>query len=78
VRLKIPYSPFNVKMGINYKLIKITRSCVKEDCLATCTFCPMGYKNVKSMVGGWKAWKKTGYSLRNVYIVKGGSLRVSP
>jgi rhodanese-related sulfurtransferase len=34
----------------------------------------MGYKNVKNMAGGWKAWEKTGYPLQNIYVVKGGSL----
>ncbi|MEJ2097142.1 MAG: rhodanese-like domain-containing protein [Deltaproteobacteria bacterium] len=30
-------------------------------CLATCTLCKMGYKNVKNMDGGWLAWDKAGY-----------------
>lgn len=30
-------------------------------CLATCTLCKMGYKNVKNMDGGWLAWEKAGY-----------------
>ena len=30
-------------------------------CLATCTLCKMGYKNVKNMDGGWQAWEKAGY-----------------
>ena len=29
--------------------------------LATYTLVKMGYKNVKSMDGGWKAWTKAGY-----------------
>jgi len=29
--------------------------------LATYTLVKMGYKNVKSMDGGWKAWSKAGY-----------------
>jgi len=29
--------------------------------LATYTLVRMGYKNVKSMDGGWKAWAKAGY-----------------
>ncbi len=32
-------------------------------CLATCTLCRMGYKNVKNMDGGWKAWVKAGYPI---------------
>ena len=30
-------------------------------CLATCTLCNMGYKNVKNMDGGWLAWEKASY-----------------
>lgn len=30
-------------------------------CLATCTLCRMGYKNVTNMAGGWLAWEKAGY-----------------
>jgi rhodanese-related sulfurtransferase len=29
--------------------------------LATCSIDRMGYKNVVSISGGWKAWKKAGY-----------------
>ncbi len=32
-------------------------------CLATCTLCKMGYKNVKNMNGGWMAWEKAGYPI---------------
>jgi rhodanese-related sulfurtransferase len=32
-------------------------------CLAACTLCRMGYKNVKNMDGGWKAWEKAGYPI---------------
>lgn len=32
-------------------------------CLATCSLCQMGYKNVKNMDGGWKAWEKAGYPI---------------
>jgi len=32
-------------------------------CLATCTLCRMGYKNVKNMAGGWLAWEKAGYPI---------------
>ncbi len=31
--------------------------------LATCCLCQMGYKNVKNMAGGWKAWTKAGYPI---------------
>jgi rhodanese-related sulfurtransferase len=30
-------------------------------CLAACTLCRMGYKNVVNMGGGWLAWEKAGY-----------------
>jgi rhodanese-related sulfurtransferase len=32
-------------------------------CLAACTLCRMGYKNVKNMDGGWLAWEKAGYPI---------------
>ena len=32
-----------------------------RSCLSTCTLGKMGYTNVKSMAGGWKAWVKAGY-----------------
>jgi rhodanese-related sulfurtransferase len=32
-------------------------------CLATCTLCRMGYKNVKNIDGGWQAWEKAGYPI---------------
>jgi rhodanese-related sulfurtransferase len=32
-------------------------------CLATCTLCRMGYKNVKNVDGGWLAWEKAGYPI---------------
>jgi len=32
-------------------------------CLATCTLCRMGYKNIKNMAGGWLAWEKAGYPI---------------
>ena len=31
--------------------------------LATCTLCQMGYTNVNSLAGGWKAWVKAGYPI---------------
>ncbi len=35
-----------------------------RSCLSTCTLGEMGYKNVKSMAGGWKAWVKAGYPIQ--------------
>ncbi len=32
-----------------------------RSCLGTYTLVRMGYKNIKSMDGGWKAWTKAGY-----------------
>ncbi len=32
-----------------------------RSCLGTYTLVRMGYKNLKSMDGGWKAWAKAGY-----------------
>ncbi len=32
-----------------------------RSCLSTYTLGQMGYTNVKSMAGGWKAWVKAGY-----------------
>jgi len=34
-----------------------------RSCLGTCTLTKMGYTNVMSMVGGWKAWVKAGYPI---------------
>ncbi len=34
-----------------------------RSCLGTCTLEEMGYTNVKSMDGGWKAWVKAGYPI---------------
>lgn len=34
-----------------------------RSCLSSCTLCRMGFKNVKSMAGGWKAWEKAGYPI---------------
>jgi len=34
-----------------------------RSCLSTCTLCRMGYTNVRSMGGGWKAWEKAGYPI---------------
>jgi rhodanese-related sulfurtransferase len=32
-----------------------------RSCLGTYTLVRMGYKNLRSMDGGWKAWSKAGY-----------------
>jgi rhodanese-related sulfurtransferase len=32
-------------------------------CLSVCTLCRMGYKHVKNMAGGWKAWEKARYPI---------------
>jgi rhodanese-related sulfurtransferase len=32
-----------------------------RSCLASNTLVKMGYKNIKSMDGGWQAWMKAGY-----------------
>ncbi|MEA1971322.1 MAG: rhodanese-like domain-containing protein [Thermodesulfobacteriota bacterium] len=34
-----------------------------RSCLSTCTLGQMGYTNVKSLDGGWKAWLKAGYPI---------------
>ena len=34
-----------------------------RSCLGTYTLVRMGYKNLKSMDGGWKAWTKAGYPI---------------
>jgi rhodanese-related sulfurtransferase len=34
-----------------------------RSCLGTCTLTEMGYTNVVSMAGGWKAWVKAGYPI---------------
>jgi hypothetical protein len=69
--VKIPYRYFIVKTGFCYKFAKIPGCWIKEDCLTTCTLCQMGYKNVKIMAGDWKAWRKGGYPILNVDVVKG-------
>ncbi|MEA3471099.1 MAG: rhodanese-like domain-containing protein [Thermodesulfobacteriota bacterium] len=34
-----------------------------RSCLGTCTLTEMGYTNVVSMAGGWKAWVKAGHPI---------------
>jgi rhodanese-related sulfurtransferase len=54
---------FKVDKKIPNKTAQIVMYCKKggRGCLATCTLCRMGYKNVKNMDGGWLAWEKAGY-----------------
>ena len=44
----------------NTKLVVYCKS-GGRGCLASCTLCRMGYKNVVNMGGGWLAWEKAGY-----------------
>jgi len=34
-----------------------------RSCLSSCTLEEMGYTNIVSMAGGWKAWVKAGYPI---------------
>ena len=54
---------FKIAKKIPEKDAKIIMYCKKggRGCLSTCALCKMGYKNVKNMDGGWKAWEKAGY-----------------
>jgi len=54
---------FKVAKKIPDKEKSIIMYCKKggRGCLATCTLCKMGYKNVKNMEGGWLEWEKAGY-----------------
>lgn len=54
---------FKISKKIPDKQASIIMYCKKggRGCLATCTLCRMGYKNVKNMDGGWLAWEKAGY-----------------
>jgi len=56
---------FKISKKIPDKNAKIAMYCKSggRGCLATCTLCRMGYKNVKNMAGGWKAWEKAGYPI---------------
>jgi len=56
---------FKITKKIPDKNAKIAMYCKSggRGCLATCTLCRMGYKNVKNMAGGWKAWEKAGYPI---------------
>ena len=54
---------FKISKKVPDKNTKIVMYCKSggRGCLATCTLCRMGYKNVKNMDGGWLAWEKAGY-----------------
>jgi rhodanese-related sulfurtransferase len=56
---------FKIAKKIPDKNAKIAMYCKSggRGCLATCTLCKMGYKNVKNIDGGWKAWEKAGYPI---------------
>ena len=56
---------FKVNSKIEDKNAKIIMYCKTggRSCLATCTLCRMGYQNVSSLDGGWKAWEKAGYPI---------------
>ena len=54
---------FKISKKVPDKNANIVMYCKKggRGCLATCTLCRMGYKNVNNMAGGWMAWEKAGY-----------------
>jgi len=54
---------FKIDKKIPDKTANVILYCKKggRGCLATCTLCRMGYRNVKNMDGGWMAWEKAGY-----------------
>lgn len=56
---------FKVSKKLPDKNANIIMNCKSggRSALATCTLCEMGYKNVKSLAGGWKAWVKAGYPI---------------
>lgn len=56
---------FRINSKVEDKNAKIVMYCKTggRSCLATCTLCRMGYKNVSSLEGGWKAWEKAGYPI---------------
>lgn len=63
--INIPRGLLEFKIGkkIPDKNTNIIMYCKKggRGCMATCTLCKMGYKNVKNMDGGWLAWEKAGH-----------------
>jgi len=54
---------FMIDKKITDKNAQVVLYCKSGDrsTLATYTLVKMGYKNLKSMDGGWKAWTKAGY-----------------
>lgn len=56
---------FKIDKKVPNKAENIVIYCKKggRGCLAACTLCRMGYKNVKNMDGGWMAWEKAGYPI---------------
>ncbi len=56
---------FKITKKIHDKNANILMYCKAggRGCLATCCLCKMGYKNVKNMDGGWKAWEMAGYPI---------------
>lgn len=56
---------FKIEKAVSDKNENIVIYCKKggRGCLAACTLCRMGYKNVKNMAGGWMAWEKAGYPI---------------
>ncbi|MDY0221931.1 MAG: rhodanese-like domain-containing protein [Desulfobacterium sp.] len=56
---------FRVNSKIEDKNAKIIMYCKTggRSCLATCTLCRMGYKNVSSLDRGWQGWEKAGYPI---------------
>lgn len=56
---------FQIEKKISNKNENIVMYCKSggRGCLATCSLCRMGYKNVKNVDGGWLAWEKTGYPI---------------
>ncbi len=56
---------FKIEKKIPKKDAYIICYCVSggRSCLACSTMKEMGYSNLKSMAGGWKAWVKAGYPI---------------
>ncbi|MBW2020656.1 MAG: hypothetical protein JRI58_11310 [Deltaproteobacteria bacterium] len=56
---------FKIDKKVPDKNANIVMYCKKggRGCLATCTLCRMGYKNVVNISGGWMAWEKAGYPI---------------
>jgi rhodanese-related sulfurtransferase len=54
---------FKIAKAVPDKSARIITYCKSggRSCFATDTACCLGYTNVASMAGGWKAWVKAGY-----------------